>query len=236
MCLPHSVKISRGTMTTQRFSDKCPQGLSQEHPKTTAQRNNKKRVTMQSFVSVHPIDQLSSQMTRDEKSCLYYSAEDLNGFNLEVKAIRETSTSSTPSSSKPFITAQQCLNVHSTLRGLELHVCTERVRNKHIANRAVMKYQNQFASTPSMTSHQRALCLAGVSAKISKWSSLVALETARLDTLDAYGEDDKFLMRNVNIMIPVEITPFPAFKRRVTVDSSDDEDRCKPRNKRIKCC
>ena len=76
-----------------------------------------------------------------------------------------------------------------TLRGLELIMYPKRKQNKLLAHRSLLKYQQQLKSKPNFSSAQKVQALAVASEKLNLWSSLVALETARLDALRAYDGD-----------------------------------------------
>lgn len=76
-----------------------------------------------------------------------------------------------------------------TLRGLELIMYPKRKQNKLLAHRSLLKYQQQLKSKPNLSSAQKVQALAVASEKLNLWSSLVALETARLDAMRAYDGD-----------------------------------------------
>jgi hypothetical protein len=99
-------------------------------------------------------------------------------------------------------------------------LCPVRVRNKVIAQKAVLKYQRHFNTDHSLTSEEKVQSLASVSAKLSHWSKLVALETARLDSIRAFDVD--YL---IPISEPVVISQFPvvSLKRVRRVTCEDDE-------------
>lgn len=85
-----------------------------------------------------------------------------------------------------------------SLRGLELMIYPTRRKNKYLAIRSVLKYQamlnskmNHSAATKEeeedvLSVEMTQLALATASAKLTAWSSLVAAETGRLDSLAAY--------------------------------------------------
>ena len=76
-----------------------------------------------------------------------------------------------------------------TLRGLELIMYPKRKQNKLLAHRSLLKYQQLLNSKPNLSPERKVKLLAAASEKLNKWSSLVALETARLDALRAYDGD-----------------------------------------------
>ena len=98
-----------------------------------------------------------------------------------------------------------------SIRGLELILYTKRKQNKILANRSLLKYQQLLQSKDYLTTERKVQALAVASVKLTTWSKLVALETARLDALRAYGSD---------YLIPIEplegedtIMPFPYHKK-----------------------
>ena len=76
-----------------------------------------------------------------------------------------------------------------TLRGLELIMYPKRKQNKLLAHRSLLKYQQLLNSKPNLGPERKVQLLAAASEKLNQWSSLVALETARLDALRAYDGD-----------------------------------------------
>lgn len=96
------------------------------------------------------------------------------------------------------------LEADPTLRGLERYLCPARSRNKMIAIKGLLKYQNHINASPDKTSDEKAECLARASAKLSHWSRMVARETGRLDSLRAFERD--YL---IPINEPARIVPFP---------------------------
>ena len=171
-------------------------------------RNQKKAVSLNHIATVHPINELSSQMTNEEKSRLYFSQEELNRITFEARALRAASANTT---------VQECLNADESLRGFELRICRERALNKFIANRAVLKYQRVFASSLDMDDETKSLNLAIVSAKMNNWSRHIASETAQIDFLRTQEGGGKLILLNT----PADISPFPRIKlkRRVSVNN-----------------
>jgi hypothetical protein len=80
-------------------------------------------------------------------------------------------------------------------------------------------YQRKLNAKPTMSVEEKLKTLAALSAKLSQWSTLVALEAARRTSLQAYGGDELVL---TNML--VDTSPFPTTKRRrVTCDNEDDQ-------------
>lgn len=96
------------------------------------------------------------------------------------------------------------LEADPALRGLERYLCPARSRNKLIAIKGLLKYQNHLNASPVKTSDEKAKRLAKASVKLSNWSRMVARETGRLDSLKAFEGD--YL---IPINEPVRIAPFP---------------------------
>ena len=119
-----------------------------------------------------------------------------------------TATSATSSSSNNNGSSSIMLD---SIRGLELILYTKRKQNKILANRSLLKYQQLLQSKDYLTTERKVQALAVASVKLTTWSRLVALETARLDALRAYDSD---------YLIPIEplegedtIMPFPYYKK-----------------------
>lgn len=214
--------------------------------------NSKKRsratatssVTFAPTITVQPIDKLAT--TTEEKANLYYSKADMATFNQEVKAIRSivkkqaqhlittdkdanaSSASTSATATGGIILSPQRLEADPALRGLELHLLSTRVKNKILAQKALLKYQKGLAAScnnsnshsTSKSDEERAQCLAAASQRLTAWSTQVALETARFDSLQAFDEEE------YNIPLcecSVAISRFPilakqSIKRRVTCD------------------
>ena len=132
-------------------------------------------------------------------------------------------------------------NTFDTLRGLELIMYPTRKQNKSLAQRSLIKYQTLLNSKSNMSPERKCQALAVASVKLNLWSSLVAMETARLDALRAYDGDYLIpIAQPVNI-----ISPFPFYKkrqrttmarrgsRRITFDKGED-DMAQQQNKRGK--
>ena len=181
-------------------------------------RKSNLRLNFDPSITVHPID---CKLTKTEKFNSFYSKDELNAFSLEVRAIRAEMLSAVGT----HATELDCmfgLEAEPTLRGLELHLCLIRVRNKKLAQMALLK-KCELNAKSNKTSEERLISLAAASAKLSRWSRLVAMETARLDSLRACADDYM-----IPIIEPVHIKPFPGTikRRRVT-----DDEYCRPAKK-----
>ena len=204
----------------------------------TPVNSTKKRVTLKPTVVVYEID--AQLMTKEKKSELYYTKDDLILTNLEVRAICALSNQLHQSATPPHTTycideqdnnnKSNCVlaveEADGFLRGLEFHIYPQRYRNKLLARRALLKYQTHLQMKyPDITPEQKAKAMRTASEKLSAWSHLVAQETARLDSLRAYDGDYLIPLEDP----PVQFSPsFPtvtvkrkgSFKevRRVTSD------------------
>ena len=175
----------------------------------------KKRVSFKPTVVIQPIEPLAR--SQEDKSRLYHSKEEMKAFATEAKSVHILSSSGGNGA------CTLGLEAYPSLRGLELYLFLgTRVRNKVLAKQAFLRYQHNLNTNTSKAEEEKIMCLSAASQKLSNWSRLVALETARIDSLRVYDED---------YLIPidtdsVDIEPFPAFppskRRRVTVE--DDQD------------
>lgn len=197
-------------------------------------KSTKKRVAFKSTVAVHEID--AEPMTKEEKSTLFYTKDDLRMTSLEVRAVTCLSnqlpqTLSYCSVDDPNNESSKCIlamdESDSFLRGLEFYIYPQRLQNRLLVRKALIKYQSHLHKKfPNATPEEFAKAMKKASEKLSAWSQLVAQETARIDSLRAY--DSEYL-------IPLDTTPvefsskptLPPSKvlfkevRRVTSESDD---------------
>ena len=185
----------------------------------TSVYSTKKRVTLKPTVSVHEIDVPS--MTKEEKSELYYTKDDLKMTNLEARAICSLSNQLPQTPHTRCIDEQDkndCSNcvleveADGFLRGLEFYIYPQRFLNKLIARRALLKYQTHLQKKyPNITPEEKAKAMKTASEKLSAWSQLVAQETARLDSLRAY--DAEYLIPLDESPVQFSSSPTPSVKR-----------------------
>ena len=180
--------------------------------------SNKKRVSFSATITVQPIESLTEQ---GDKTRLYYTKDEMKTFASEAKLVRRLSLSS-PSRDGDYMLGIEAANTTS-LRGLELYLYPEtRVRNKLAAERLMLSYQQKLNSNKNKSAEEKIMYLAAACSKLSKWSRLVALETARLDSLLVY-DGDYLIPVDTN---SVDIPPFPDYsvskRRRVTVYDEQD--------------
>ena len=180
-------------------------------------KTKKRRVTFKPTITVQPVCNLSKDT--EQKSRLYYTKKDFETEKTSIRRIAKDAMTA-PSSS-------HCLS-NPTLRGMEMYLCRPRVQNKHLARKAFLQYQHNINANTSMSSEEKQLRIAAASSKLSQWSRLVAIETARQDSYAAYGKDYLIPIDNNSVDIP----PFPTLlsttdskrrrgSRRVTIEEDD---------------
>lgn len=200
----------------------------------TAMKKSSRRIRFAPAVTVQPID---CALTPEEHSRSHYSRDEMDAFSLEVKAISRT-------------TLSDCCSVHAcegdclvgleadpALRGIAHYLCPNRVRNKYLVRKALLKYQRSLNAVqhPSSgkTNVEKLHSLASASAKLSHWSRMVAMETARLDSLRAYDVDYM-----IPIGEPVVISQFPISiptkrVRRVTCEDEEVDNQPQAKQRRL---
>lgn len=166
-----------------------------------------------------------SGVTKEEKLKLYYSKNDLKVMTLEAQAIILLSqelpdihnsgtliTMERRDSMLGLDDGSQDNEALDSLRGLELIMYPKRKKNKQLALKSLLKYQSFLNSKkPKVGAERKHLALASASTKLNRWSSLVALETARLDALRAFEGD--YLIPITNQPEVDIISPFPFYKK-----------------------
>ena len=207
------------TMMTTTYRSASP--LHTTH--TKAKKSNSKRVRFQPNVTVQPID---CTLTPEEHSRSHYSKDEMAAFSLEVKK----AVSRAPSVQSACCVVHACegdclagLEADPALRGGGHYLCVHRVRNKYLVRKALLKYKRSLNAVhpSSKTREEKLNSLASASAKLSHWSRMVAMETARLDSLRAYDIDYM-----IPIGEPVVVTQFPisiTTKRVRRVTCEDEE-------------
>ena len=156
-------------------------------------------------------------------------------FNREVKTIHGLYRKLEMPPGEPLpcsahTSRQSCLlglEANPSLRGLELHICPIRVRNKLLVQNFLLKYHRALKCDPTKTNEERQLALAGASAKLNQWSRLVAMETARVDSQRVYDMD--YL---IPISAPVTILPFPVNTSKKSRVASGHDDIQEPSSKK----
>lgn len=210
-------------MMTYQFQGRTASMAGSDRRCTSSIQKSKRRVTFKPTITVQPIKNIAMQS--EDKSRLYYSKDELKTLSLEIKAIH-TLSKELSSSSQPcgvHSTRKGCivgLEADPALRGLELYLCSTRVRNKLLARSALLKISGDLKENPLMSYEDRHAALASASSKLTQWSRRIAHETARLDSIRAYGEGSTVIPVND----PVEISPFPVIAKRRRVSCGDRDD------------
>lgn len=173
----------------------------------------KRRVRFSPSVTVQPID---CKMTQFESSNSFYSMAELDAMKLEAKALYAKPRDQSIDLDTPSSTSRL---VDPMLRGFELKSCRRRVWQKVLSTNALLKYQQALASDPLNTKEERLLALAAASSKLSQSATLTAVETARLDSIQAFSYDYLVPINNE----PVLVTPFLGQKKRRRISSEATE-------------
>lgn len=182
-------------------------------PAATTTTKAKKRVQLHPIVLIQEYS--LEPLTREEKAELYYSKSDIDNFMRENKEIAlehefaqkmySRDCTGDQDDNRSNVAAEE----DGFLRGIEMLIYPQRAQNKLIARKALMKYQAYLRTKRTdITTEQKAKAMRTASEKLSKWSHLVAQETARLDSLRAYDAE---------YLIPldeqrVEFSPSPELK------------------------
>ena len=166
--------------------------------------------------------------TMDDKSRLYYSRRELDTTKLEANALCILSRALPAAMSTGTYLLDRCDSVLTrtravaatdTPRGLELTMYPARKKIKLIALRSLLRYQSVLNTKPNLGGENRQLALASASMRLTGWSTLVAMETARWDALRAYDSDGYPIPV---ISEPVVMTsPFPFYRKKLI--APDDE-------------
>ena len=187
--------------------------------------STKKTVSFKPTCTVR-ITHVCEDSTADDKSRLYYSRHELDMMKLEANAlcilsralpVAAASAGTHLLDRRDSILTRTRAVATDTPRGLELTMYPARKRIKLIAMQSLLRYQVLLDTKPNLGSDDRQLALAGASTRLTAWSTLVAMETARWDALRAYDSDGYPIPV---VSEPVIITsPFPFYmKRRITPD------------------
>ena len=185
-------------------------------PSSVNSMKAKKRVQLHPTVSVQEFN--VEPLTREEKAELYYSQHDIDNFMLENREIAfsheftqkmcKTGCTDEQDNNRSHVAAEE----DGFLRGIEMLIYPQRSQNKLIARRALIKYQTYLQTQRTdITAEQKASAMRTASEKLSKWSHLVAQETARLDSLRAY--DAEYLIPLDDQRVEFSTSPEHMFKK-----------------------
>ena len=174
----------------------------------------KKRIQLNPTVAVYEFD--VQPFTKEEKSELYYTKDDLNNLmqeNMEIAfSHHKTGCIDEQSNNNRSNIASEADGFH---RGIEMLIYPQRSQNKLVSRRALLKYQTHLQTKRTdITPEQRAAAMRAASEKLSAWSHLVARETARLDSIRAYDAD--YLIPLDDQQIEFRLNPEQTFKRKAS--------------------
>ena len=202
-------------------------------PPFDAKKNATKRVAMMPTATIFPVDRIGEQYKAD----VFCSHAELASMAKEAKAsMTEKFTASCP---LPTMAHGRQTPTHAdpVYRGMELYLCPDRVRNKIVASKTILKYGRRLRESEK-TDEEQAESLALCSSKLTKWAAQVAVTSARHDALAAYSAD--YL---IPIDEPVKVEEFIGARtkrerresRRVTVDDEEEEFVPAFKRRRIEC-
>ena len=181
-------------------------------PQQSTAEQPKRNVSFRPTVTVHPIEKLANN--KEDRSRMYLSQEEMNQISIKNRAIQLSSKEAHTS----FEHGTAGLHA-SALRGPEVLLCPTQVSNRLFIRRTVLKYQRKLNAKPTKSDEENFISLAALSAKLSQWSTLVALEAARRNSLQAYACDELILTNAL-----ADTSPFPTTKRRrVKCDNEYDQ-------------
>ena len=115
------------------------------HTTPTTMKKSSRRIRFAPTVAVQPID---CTLTPEEHSRSHYSKDEMAAFSLEVKK----AVSRTPSTQSACCIVHACegdclvgLEADPALRGIAHYLCPNRVRNKYLVRKALLKYRSGAA-------------------------------------------------------------------------------------------
>lgn len=183
----------------------------------------KKRVTFKSTATMRtfsPSD--GGATTEEEKSKLHYSKRELDIFNLEVE-VACTLSQELPHvrNAGTLLPSDEDGGAGDSLRGLELLMYPKRRRKRVLIRRTFLEYQSLLKSRSGVDGERRRAALAEASAKLNTWASLVAVETARLDSRRAYDEENYKIPIGTPKTLALALRQRSRGSKRVTLDNDD---------------
>lgn len=147
-----------------------------------------KNISFNKSVRVLPIQVKASKMTKEERSQVYYSKEDMVGFQQECKdickhaVVKARTLSRSNSVVSPTKSLSLMLQSDSNLRGFEAQICPLRKSNKQMVHQAFHSYQKQLKALESTLSQQeREMLLASAYSSLSHCSKSIAIIIAQKD-------------------------------------------------------
>ena len=173
----------------------CQNSAFQRVIRRQSMKRSHKKICFNESVHVVQIPERSSDMTREEKSRLYYSKEALMNFQVECREICKNAVSRafTLSKKKPALSRAKSLSLvlkhDSSLRGFEATLCMNRKVNKKLMLKAVHMYYKNLRNESQLSIQQREEILAAMYYQLSCWSQMLAVLTAQNDAAQAYRQD-----------------------------------------------
>ena len=180
-------------------------------PQQSTAEQPKRNVSFRPTVTVHPVEKLANN--EEDRSRMYLSQEEMNQISIKNRAIQLSSKEAHTS----FEHGTAGLHA-SALRGPEVLLCPTQVSNRLFIRRTVLKYQRKLNAKPTKSDEENFISLAALSAKLSQWSTLVALEAARRTS-------DELILTNAL----ADTSPFPTTKRRRVACYNEDDQTAKQR-------
>ncbi|KAL3827449.1 hypothetical protein ACHAXA_003183 [Cyclostephanos tholiformis] len=153
-------------------------------PESSTAKEPKRKVSFRPTVTVYPIKKLACN--REDKSRLYLSKEEMKEITIKIRAV-QSSFKEAEDYNELYPCAERCKSglQADPVRGLELALCSTRVRHRFIIIRTILKYHRKLIADPTKSDEEKLSSLATVSSKLSQWSVLVAVEAAKNDLLQA---------------------------------------------------
>ena len=173
-------------------------------PQQSTAEQPKRNVSFRPTVTVHPVEKLLAN-NEEDTSRLYLSKEEMNEIANKNRSIQLSSKVTHTS----FEHGTVGLHADPALRGPEVLLCQTRVSSKLIIRRVLKYQQRKLNAKPTKSNEENFISLAALSAKLSQWSTLVALEAARRNSLQAYACDELILTNAL-----ADTSTFSTTKRR----------------------
>lgn len=169
--------------------------------KTTAAKRN---------VAFHPTCTVRTptcrSITDEEKLASYYNKTELRIMKREaVNGLLLHAMSSERSDSILSNDDVVSTTLDQPLRGLELFLQPQRRKNRELIRQSILKYQMMLNAKFDLTNEQRQARLAHFTAKLNRWPSHVAFQTAWIDACEA-----------------VDFLPMPPYYYDATATAAED--------------
>ena len=140
-------------------------------------------------------------ITDEEKLASYYNKNELRSMKREavngLLQLHATVSEQRPDSilsNTMVVDVADSATTTDTLRGMELILQPQRRKNRELVRQSVLKYQMLLDSKSNLTDEQRHVRLAHITAKLNRWSSHVAFQTAWRDACEAVDFSPETMM------------------------------------------